>query len=284
MNIRTDLALERKETKTGTIEGVESTLENHGEITVTRIKVKDDIGAKSLNKPIGEYVTVEIPPIDRHGGAYEDTAQIISKELCSLLGDISGTVLVVGIGNTAITPDALGPKTALGILATRHISHELCEQIGLPYLKSVAVLSPGVLGQTGMELQEIVKGAVENVKPCAVIAVDALTARKVSRLGRTVQLSNTGISPGSGVNNARKELSKATLGVPVVAVGIPTVVDAATLIYDFCGYTSDTDSENMIVTPKEIDLMIDRAAELLSFSINSCLQPDTDPEIIRALV
>ena len=284
MNIRTDLALEQKETKSGELSGIESTIENHGEITVTRIKVKDDIGAKNLNKPIGDYVTVEIPPIDRHGGAYEDTAQIISRELCSLLGTVSGTVLVVGIGNTAITPDALGPKTALGILATRHISRELCEQIGLPHLKSVAVLSPGVLGQTGMELMEIVKGAVENTNPCAVIAVDALTARKVSRLGRTVQLSNTGISPGSGVNNARKELSKATLGVPVIAVGIPTVVDAATLIYDFCGYSANSEGENMIVTPKEIDLMIDRAAELLSFSINTCLQPDTDPEIIRALV
>lgn len=284
MNIRTDLALEQKETQKGDPPGVESVQEKDGEITVTRIRVKNDEGAKSLNKAIGDYITVEIPPIDRHGGTFEDTVTIISKELVSLLGDISGTVLVVGIGNTAITPDALGPKTALGILATRHISRELCEQIGLPRLKSVAVLSPGVLGQTGMELQEIVKGAVENIKPCAVIAVDALTARKVSRLGRTVQISNTGISPGSGVNNARKELSQTTLGVPVIAVGIPTVVDAATLIYDFCGYTVDTDNENMIVTPKEIDLMIDRAAELLSFSINTCLQPDTDPEIIRALV
>lgn len=284
MDIRTDLALEQKETKTGTLEGITSAKETYGEITVTRIKVHNSLGEKALNKSIGDYVTVEIPPIDRHGGAFEDTVKIIAKELSTLLKGVSGTVLVVGIGNTDITPDALGPKTAQGILATRHISRELCEQIGLPSLKSVAVLSPGVLGQTGMELQEIVKGAVENIKPCAVIAVDALTARRVSRLGCTVQLSNTGISPGSGVNNARKELSKATLGIPVIAVGIPTVVNAATLIYDFCGHTMDEDNKDMIVTPKEIDLMIDRAAELLSYSINLCLQPDTDSEIIRALV
>ncbi len=285
MDIRTDLALEQKETKKGEIAGVISTEEKTGALTVTRIKVTDEHGAAALKKSIGDYITVEIPPIDRHGGQWSQTVQVVVKELRALLGQTNGTVLVVGIGNTDITPDALGPKTALGVLATRHISRELCSQIGLDGLKSVAVLAPGVLGQTGMELQEIIKGAVENIKPCAVIAVDALAARRVSRLGRTVQLSNTGISPGSGVNNARKELSRKTLGIPVIAMGVPTVVDARTLIYDFCGSTpKGSTDENMIVTPREIDLMIDRAAELLSFSINVCLQPETDPEIIRALV
>lgn len=284
MNIRTDLALEQRETKKGEISGVTSDEEKIGAITVTRIRVLSEQGAAALKKAVGDYVTVEVPPIDRHGGDWNDTVYAVSSELSKLLGEIKGTVLVVGIGNTDITPDALGPKTALGVLATRHISRELSEQLGLAGLKSVAVLSPGVLGQTGMELQEIIRGAVENIKPQAIIAVDALAARRVSRLGCTVQLSNTGISPGSGVGNARRELSRATLGIPVIAIGVPTVVDAQTLIYDLCGTTPQENNENMIVTPREIDLMIDRAAELLSFAINISLQPDTDPEIIRALV
>ncbi len=284
MNIRTDLALEQRETKKGEISGVISDEEKIGAITVTRIRVLSEQGAAALKKAVGDYVTVEVPPIDRHGGDWNDTVYAVSSELSKLLGEIKGTVLVVGIGNTDITPDALGPKTALGVLATRHISRELSEQLGLAGLKSVAVLSPGVLGQTGMELQEIIRGAVENIKPQAIIAVDALAARRVSRLGCTVQLSNAGISPGSGVGNARRELSRATLGIPVIAIGVPTVVDAQTLIYDLCGTTPQENNENMIVTPREIDLMIDRAAELLSFAINISLQPDTDPEIIRALV
>lgn len=284
MNIRTDLALEQREIKKGEISGVISDEEKIGAITVTRIRVLSEQGAAALKKAVGDYVTVEVPPIDRHGGDWNDTVYAVSSELSKLLGEIKGTVLVVGIGNTDITPDALGPKTALGVLATRHISRELSEQLGLAGLKSVAVLSPGVLGQTGMELQEIIRGAVENIKPQAIIAVDALAARRVSRLGCTVQLSNTGISPGSGVGNARRELSRATLGIPVIAIGVPTVVDAQTLIYDLCGTTPQENNENMIVTPREIDLMIDRAAELLSFAINISLQPDTDPEIIRALV
>ena len=148
------------------------------------------------------------------------------------------------------------------------------------------MLSPGVLGQTGIELYELIVSTIKTVKPDLVIAVDALAARRLSRLGCTIQISNTGITPGSGVDNARKELSHKTLNIPVIAVGIPTVVDAHTLISDLGGSVKADfrESENMIVTPKGIDLMIDRAAELLSFSLNTFLQPQLDKETLRALV
>lgn len=285
MSIRTDLALEEKELKSKDTSGIdfeENSIEN---IKITRIRVLNKAGEKSIGKPRGDYVTVEIPNLESHGGQFDLAAEIIAKELKGIAGGVKN-ILVIGIGNSQITPDALGPKVAEGILATRHISSSLKKELGLENLNSVSVLSPGVLGQTGIELYELIAGAVQTVKPDLVIAVDALAARRLSRLGCTVQISNTGITPGSGVDNARREISLKTLNVPVVAVGIPTVVDAHTLISDLGGTVGADfkESENMIVTPKGIDLMIDRAAELLSFSLNTFLQPQLDKETLRALV
>ncbi|MBQ8304344.1 MAG: GPR endopeptidase [Clostridia bacterium] len=285
MSIRTDLALEEKELKSKDTSGIdfeENSIEN---IKITRIRVLNKAGEKSIGKPRGDYVTVEIPNLESHGGQFDLAAEIIAKELKGIAGGVKN-ILVIGIGNSQITPDALGPKVAEGILATRHISSSLKKELGLENLNSVSVLSPGVLGQTGIELYELIAGAVQTVKPDLVIAVDALAARRLSRLGCTVQISNTGITPGSGVDNARREISIKTLNVPVVAVGIPTVVDAHTLISDLGGTVGADfkESENMIVTPKGIDLMIDRAAELLSFSLNTFLQPQLDKETLRALV
>lgn len=285
MSIRTDLALEEKELKSKDTSGIdfeENSIEN---IKITRIRVLNKVGEKSIGKPRGDYVTVEIPNLESHGGQFDLAAEIIAKELKGIAGGVKN-ILVIGIGNSQITPDALGPKVAEGILATRHISSSLKKELGLENLNSVSVLSPGVLGQTGIELYELIAGAVQTVKPDLVIAVDALAARRLSRLGCTVQISNTGITPGSGVDNARREISLKTLNVPVVAVGIPTVVDAHTLISDLGGTVGVDfkESENMIVTPKGIDLMIDRAAELLSFSLNTFLQPQLDKETLRALV
>ncbi len=285
MSIRTDLALEEKELTLGKLSGVDFEEKNVGEIKITRIRVLNKAGENSIGKPQGDYITVEIPNLESHGGQFDLAAEIIAKELKDIAGGAKN-ILVIGIGNSQITPDALGPKVAEGILATRHIGLELKKQLGLEALNSVSVLSPGVLGQTGIELYELIVGAVKTVKPDLVIAVDALAARRLSRLGCTVQISNTGITPGSGVDNARKEISLKTLNIPVVAVGIPTVVDAHTLISDLGGTVKKNfkESENMIVTPKGIDLMIDRAAELLSFSLNTFLQPQLDKETLRALV
>lgn len=285
MSIRTDLALEEKELTFGKLSGVDFEEKSIDKIKITRIRVLNKEGENSIGKPQGDYITVEIPNLENHGGRFDLAAEIIAKELKGIAGGAK-SILVVGIGNSQITPDALGPKVAEGILATRHIGLELKKQLGLEALNSVSVLSPGVLGQTGIELYELIVSTVKTVKPDLVIAVDALAARRLSRLGCTVQISNTGITPGSGVDNARKELSHKTLNIPVIAVGIPTVVDAHTLISDLGGSVKADfrESENMIVTPKGIDLMIDRAAELLSFSLNTFLQPQLDKETLRALV
>lgn len=285
MNIRTDLALEEKELTSGKLSGIDFEEKSVGKVKITRIKVLNKAGENSIGKPQGDYITVEIPNLESHGGQFDLAAEIIAKELKDIAGGAKN-ILVIGIGNSQITPDALGPKVAEGILATRHIGSSLKKQLGLEALNSVSVLSPGVLGQTGIELYELIMGAVKTVQPDLVIAVDALAARRLSRLGCTVQISNTGITPGSGVDNARKEISLKTLNIPVVAVGIPTVVDAHTLISDLGGTVKADfkESENMIVTPKGIDLMIDRAAELLSFSLNTFLQPQLDKETLRALV
>lgn len=285
MNIRTDLALEEKELTSGKLSGIDFEEKSVGKVKITRIKVLNKAGENSIGKPQGDYITVEIPNLESHGGQFDLAAEIIAKELKDIAGGAKN-ILVIGIGNSQITPDALGPKVAEGILATRHIGSSLKKQLGLEALNSVSVLSPGVLGQTGIELYELIMGAVKTVQPDLVIAVDALAARRLSRLGCTVQISNTGITPGSGVDNARREISLKTLNIPVVAVGIPTVVDAHTLISDLGGTVKADfkESENMIVTPKGIDLMIDRAAELLSFSLNTFLQPQLDKETLRALV
>ena len=285
MNIRTDLALEEKELTSGKLSGIDFEEKSVGKVKITRIKVLNKAGENSIGKPQGDYITVEIPNLESHGGQFDLAAEIIAKELKDIAGGAKN-ILVIGIGNSQITPDALGPKVAEGILATRHIGSSLKKQLGLEALNSVSVLSPGVLGQTGIELYELIMGAVKTVRPDLVIAVDALAARRLSRLGCTVQISNTGITPGSGVDNARREISLKTLNIPVVAVGIPTVVDAHTLISDLGGTVKADfkESENMIVTPKGIDLMIDRAAELLSFSLNTFLQPQLDKETLRALV
>lgn len=282
---RTDLAIEKNLPNDVDTAGIESECYTKGDTTVTQMRVINDAGAAALGKPIGTYVTVDIPNLVTHGGEDEPMSKIISAEIRKMLPEKYGTVLVVGLGNRGITPDALGPKTAERILATRHISKNLAEEIGLSSMKSVAVLSPGVLGQTGIEVVEIILAVVQKIKPVAVVVIDALAAKNVARIGSTVQLTDTGISPGAGVNNSRKEISRQTLGIPVIAIGMPTVVDAPTLISDI----TDSDNfnngmSNMIVTPREIDMLTDRASELMSHAINCALQPEIDSELLKILV
>ncbi len=272
MNLRTDLALERAETDGFDRRGIEFSEEKIANIRVTRMKVEDAGAAKRLHKPVGDYITVEAGRFTADAGLDKAAVGVLCDEIRALLPENAGELLVVGLGNSDITPDALGPRVAEKIIATRHISKELAATLGLPSLRSVSVLAPGVLGQTGIETGEIILGAAERIKPSAVIVIDALAALSLERLGSTVQLSNTGITPGSGVGNARSEISERTLGFPVIAVGVPTVVDVRTL---FCslGAEADCDLPDMIVTPKEVDLMIDRAAELIAVSVNAALQP-----------
>ena len=202
-------------------------------------------------------------------------------------------MLVVGLGNLNITPDALGPKSANKILATRHITGQIAKETGLDKLRSVAVISPGVLGQTGVETGELVLSIAKKIKPKAIIAIDALASRRVERLGCTLQISDTGISPGAGVGNNRFEITHATTGIPVIALGIPTVVDVMTLIRDIIPeYIFENEiQENvypngrmMVVTPREIDQLIDRGAQLISLAVNSALHSNFNLSDLVSLI
>ena len=297
MNFRTDLALEMRESvPQAEIDGISSEEITIGKVKVTRIKVLNERGGQVIEKKPGDYITVEVPPFSGNAEEFDERLTVLSKEISNLLPN-DGLILVAGLGNETITPDALGPKVAEKILATRHIAGEVASAIGLDGLRSVAAIAPGVLGQTGIETGELIAGVCDKVKPAAVIVIDALASRQLSRLGRTVQITDTGISPGSGVNNRRMEISGETLGVPVVAIGVPTIVDAATLAADLVEKSTgsseqgdslrrvvEPDGAAMMVTPREIDLLIDRAASLISLSINSCLHKNLSPEDIISLV
>ena len=287
MNYRTDLASEIKTDVNRKTGGVAASREKYGEIDVTTIEVQNEIGERLLGKPVGKYICFTLPPFLEPTD--EMMAQkIISVRLRSLFPKKMGTVLVVGLGNREITPDALGPKTAEKVLATRHIREELGEVEGLESLRPVAVIAPGVLGKTGIESIELIKGAVQSVKPSLVIVVDAFAARESERLGNTVQIASSGICPGSGVGNSRKAVNETTLGVPVISLGVPTVVDASTIVRDVAGESAlhavKPFGKEMFVTPREIDLLIERGARLLSRVLNTVLQPTYTAEEIGALM
>lgn len=286
MSTRTDLALELAEGLTNVPEGVVSEELTVGDAKISRIQVTNKKGETAIGKPIGNYITIELPPFSGEGSMDESNLSVVKNEISRLLPK-EGLILITGIGNAEITPDSLGPKTTALVLATRHISPELAKSAGLGDLRPVAVLSPGVLGQTGIETGEIIQGIVDKVKPSGVIVIDALAARRLSRLGNTIQISDTGISPGAGVGNTRKEISSVTLGVPVLSIGVPTVVDAATLVSDITAdpnVSSRDDLTNMIITPREIDLLIEHAARLISHALNCALHPTLSSEDLLALV
>lgn len=283
MNFRTDLALERCEfLGKNAISGVEIDSFKADKAKVTRIDVLNSEGEQTVGKPVGRYVTVEVTPFAKHAQFIDESLSVISDELKRIIPE-QGSVLVAGLGNMRITPDALGPKCASMIFATRHITGELLKATGFSNLRCVSAFATGVMGETGAEAAELIKGAVKMLKPDYVITVDALAARSIERLGATVQMCNTGIVPGSGVGNSRQEISEKTVGVPVVSIGVPTVVDAATMITDCVGFNGDEDAiveqtGGMFVTPREVDLMIERASKLISLAINCALQPDISPE------
>ncbi len=276
MNFRTDLALEAAEGLSLSADDMERVCRKEGTLTLTHLHISSEKGERAVGKPRGHYITAAFPSLTDDERQLTDHATAIGRELAALLPP-EGMVLVVGLGNRSVTPDALGPAAAGAVLATRHIRGEFARSADLTDLRPTAVLTPGVLGQTGTESSEIVRGVCREIRPVAVIAIDALAARSTQRLGRTVQLCDTGISPGSGVGNDRRPLNREVLGVPVIGMGVPTVVDAATLVEDMTGRAAPAQEPPMMVTPREVDLLIERAARLLAMSIHAALQPAYSP-------
>ncbi|MBO5897277.1 MAG: GPR endopeptidase, partial [Clostridia bacterium] len=236
MDFRTDLALERREMLNTHVDGVEVTEYENEECKTTLIEITTEEAAKRLGKAVGKFITIETNAFSDAAAVSDGRLSALVKSLKALLPKDDGTVLVAGIGNGDMTSDSLGPQTASKIFATRHIGEELHKQAGFEApLRSVAAVSSGVLGQTGIETGEYIRSICEAVKPCCVITVDALAAGSVSRLGNTVQMSDTGIAPGSGIGNTRVRIDEGYLGIPVIAIGVPTVVDALCLATELTG-------------------------------------------------
>ena len=237
--IRTDLAVEARESceaENIRIRGVKvkTQEDREAEIYTTTVIVETENGAKALGKPVGTYITIEAPNMSASDEAYHrEISEALAHHLQELIGTRSGSVLVVGLGNREVTPDALGPNVVNNLYITRHMIREYGRMTeNLEDSSEVSAIIPGVMAQTGMETLEIIKGVVAETGPEIVIAVDALAARSTRRLNRTIQITDTGINPGSGVGNHRNAINRETLGVPVIAVGVPTVVDAATIVND----------------------------------------------------
>ena len=293
MIFRTDLALEDTESNRyhPACQKIDTRREDGCTITTLVVGPEEEAHYK---KPRGTYITVELPSISDHIDSNDTYLNLVSRELQRLLPD-DGLVLVAGLGNRDITPDALGPKTADQVLATRHVTGELEKLTGHSHFRPVVTVSPNVLGNTGMEAFELLEGLARQLEPTVIIAVDALAARTLGRLGCTVQLCDAGIAPGSGVGNTRPAISRETLGVPVIAVGVPTVVDATTLAADLLDQSKVRFSDSlqqqisprgtqMVVTPREIDLLISRSSHLVAMAINTALNPFFDTAEFSALI
>jgi len=295
----TDLALEARGSTP--VEGVR--LPNGIERTVVRIESEE--AAAELGRPMGTYVTLSCPQTLTIA---LDTRRALSRELADAIRDMLPsevkTVLVTGLGNRSVTPDALGPRTVERVLVTRHMQGCLPEDVE-SRLSSVCALAPGVLGVTGIETAEVLRGMTRHVQPDAVIAVDALAARSSKRICSTIQIADTGIAPGSGVGNHQKALTRETLGAPVIAVGVPMVVYASTIASDAMGDLiradggSEADEEklaacvervvserlgDLIVTPREVDALVERMAGILAEGINLALHPELEPQEIEQLM
>lgn len=308
-SVRTDLALEQKERFESDhveVQGVilEEDYDEEREIRITKVKIETEKGAKTMGKPVGTYLTLEAPNLAVPDEDYHREVSVeIAKYLEQLIPEKKEDyiVLIVGLGNRQVTPDALGPYVVDNLNITRHIVKEYGKYaMGKEHVHMTSAIVPGVMAQTGMETLEIVKGVVKETKPDFVIAIDALAARNSKRLNRTIQIADTGINPGSGVGNHRNGLTKETLGVPVIGVGVPTVVDAATIVNDTMenfvaalessetlkgvglvlqGYTANEKYElireliaphlnGMFVTPKDIDETVKRISYTISEGLN----------------
>lgn len=313
-SIRTDLAIEARELATAgnaeatdALEGVEVKTKETLDYFLTHVRIYSDEGSQRMGKPKGEYITLESEKLKENDiDCHEKIIRILSESIRSLvpLGK-EDCILVAGLGNWNITPDALGPKVVSKILVTRHLQGTLPEEIEKT-VRPVAAVSPGVMGITGIETGEILKGIIEKLHPSLLIAIDALAARRSNRINAAIQLSDTGVTPGAGVGNKRMTLNKETLGIPVIAIGVPTVVDAATLVndtmdrilaemmqqtekgtafyqtlqsleteekYQMITEILDPYTGNLFVTPKEVDAVIDRLANIIANAVNIAIHP-----------
>mgnify|MGYP004666931407 FL=1 len=318
ISVRTDLAMEACEllSKEETYKGIETEMKRTDGIEITTVRITNDNVAEAVGKPKGTYISIEA---DKMKGADADFRQKVIEITADMLktvlkSDSEKNILVAGLGNRYITPDSLGPKVVAKILVTRHIRDTLSDKID-DSVASVAAIAPGVMGITGIETAEILKGIAERIKPDAVIAIDALAARRTSRINSVIQIADSGISPGSGVGNKRMLLNEESLGVPVIGIGIPTVVSAATLVNDsmerilsamaeaseeklfyntlnnlgdereaLIAELLEPYAENMFVTPKEVDEVIERLAEIISNAINIAVHPALTKEDINKYV
>lgn len=293
---RTDLAVELREDISEDDERIKGVTvkeeyHRHRNVNVSTVKITDARGAEAMGRPIGTYITVEAKGLhEGEESLRRFVAEVVAEEILQLIGKTDKKeILVVGLGNRDATPDALGPVAVDELVVTRHLIIQLGEEFRRKYhLTSFCALAAGVLAQTGMESGEVIKSVVREMSPDAVIAIDALAARSTERLGTTIQITDTGIYPGAGIGNNRQALNEDTLGVPVIAIGVPTVVDAATILRERMGNylrkkgVSNTECEKILneaeeengqvlfVTPKGIDELVHRAGETVAEAINFC--------------
>ena len=320
-SVRTDLAIEARElaqsdaAEADELEGVEVETEEQKDYSLTHVRILSDAGSQRMGKPMGNYITLESEKLKENDvECHEKLIALLAENIRSLVKlKKDDCILVAGLGNWNITPDALGPKVVSKILVTRHLQGSLPEEINAA-VRPVAAISPGVMGITGIETGEIIKGIVEKLRPSLLIAIDALAARHSKRINAAIQMSDTGVAPGAGVGNQRMMLDEETLGIPVIAIGVPTVVDAATLVNDtmdrilgemiqqtekgseFYQTLHSLEQEekyqmiteilgpytgNMFVTPKEVDAVVDRLANIIANSINIALHPGVTMEDIN---
>ncbi len=307
-NINLDLAVEAREVIRGQtgqeIPGAQVDTEKYDHAEVTIVQIMNDQAAAMMGKPIGKYITVEAPVIRENNiKAHKEIAEVLSQQLKKLFNlSMEANILVVGLGNWNATPDALGPKVVGQTLVTRHLFNYAPQELQ-GGMRPVSALAPGVLGTTGIETAEIVKGAVDRVKPELVITIDSLAARNVSRIATTIQMADTGVNPGSGIGNQRMGINRETLGCPVIAIGVPTVVNAAFICKDALdSYLQQKENyitphgqmdpavaqaiENILapfggdltVTPKEVDVLINNTAKIISGGVSMSLHPGISSE------
>lgn len=322
-NVRTDLALEAKEMaeKPGgaPIPGIESTTTEDNGITVTQLHVQNEQGSQAIGKMIGQYVTIEVPGLRNQDTELQDrVATQFAKHFEAFLERLSigkmSSVLIVGLGNWNVTPDALGPLVVENTMVTRHYFELMPDQVA-PGYRPVSSVAPGVLGITGIESSEIVQGIVDRSKPDLIIAIDALASKALERVNTTIQIADTGIHPGSGIGNKRRGLTKEILGVPVIAIGVPTVVYASTIVNNtFEMMREHLESQNgntnqifglmnqmqenerlqlvkevlnpighdLLVTPKEVDQFIEDIANIIASGLNAALHEAVNTENVAA--
>jgi len=322
-SVRTDLAVEAREMATQqdriSIPGVDSETYEEDGIYVTKIAISSEQGANALGKRPGHYLTIEVPGLRHKDSKLQDrVATLFAKHFESYLANAGigkdAKVLIVGLGNWNVTPDALGPIVVENVMVTRHYFELMPDQVA-PGYRQVSAVAPGVLGITGIETSEIVQGIVEKSKPDLVIAVDALASKALERVNTTIQIADTGIHPGSGIGNKRKGITKESLGVPVIAIGVPTVVYASTIVnstiellsQNFGKQTENTNAilgmlpsmteqdrlgmvrevlnplgHDLLVTPKEIDQFIEDIANIIASGLNAALHEAVDINNVQA--